>query len=81
MRFVKMYSADWCFDCKNVVQFFEKNNVAYELVNVDHNKKAVAELKKLCNGKKIIPTLEIEGNILINPSLEELTSFFDPRQL
>jgi glutaredoxin len=78
MRFVKMYSADWCFDCKNVVQFFEKNNVAYQLINVDHDHTAVETLKKLCDGKRIVPTLEVEGNILINPSLDELTAYFNP---
>ena len=72
MHFVKMYAADWCPDCQAMLSFFEKNDVAYKVINVDKNIQAVESLKKICNGKKIVPTLEIEGKVFINPSLDDL---------
>lgn len=73
MKFVKMYSADWCFDCKAMVTLFEENNVAYKLFDVDSDPKAIEKLKVLCGGKKIIPTLEIEGQVYVNPTLDSVS--------
>ena len=46
MDFVKVYSADWCFDCKTVISYLEQNNVAYQLINVDKDQNAVKIYKK-----------------------------------
>lgn len=73
MKFIKMYSADWCFDCKAMVTLFEENNVAYKLFNVDNDPQAIDKLKDLCSGKKIVPTLEIEGQIYVNPTIDSVT--------
>ena len=59
--FVKMYSTDWCHDCKTMLSFFEEQNVAYKVFHVDSDPLAVEKLKEICGGKKIVPTLEIEG--------------------
>jgi len=72
MHFVKMYSADWCYDCKEMLSFFEQNQIAYTVYHVDRDKKAVKRLQTLCGGKKIVPTLEIEGKVFINPSINEI---------
>ena len=72
MEFVKMYSADWCYDCKAMLTFFEEKNVSYEVYNVDNDPQAVERLKELCGGKKIVPTLEIKGEVYVNPTLDSL---------
>jgi glutaredoxin len=72
MEFVKMYSADWCYDCKALLSFFEQENVSYEVYNVDHDPQAVERLKQICGGKKIVPTLEIKGQVYVNPTLDSL---------
>ena len=72
MDFVKMYSADWCHDCKAVLSFFEEKNIDYKVINVDSDPKAVEKLKQLCDGKKIVPTLEINGKVYINPTIDTL---------
>jgi len=74
MDFVKMYSADWCHDCKAVLSFFEEKNIDYKVINVDSDPKAVEKLKQLCDGKKIVPTLEINGKVYINPTIDTLNS-------
>jgi len=74
MDFVKMYSADWCYDCKAVLSFFEEKNIDYKVINVDSDPKAVEKLKQLCDGKKIVPTLEINGKVYINPTIDTLKS-------
>ena len=54
MAFIKMYSADWCYDCQAMLSYFEEKNIAYKVINIDHEPQAVEKLKQLCGGKKII---------------------------
>lgn len=75
MHFVKMYSAEWCPDCKEMELFLDKHDVAYQVINVDNNAQAVENLKSLCGGKRIVPTLEVEGKVFINPSIDDLGKF------
>jgi glutaredoxin len=75
---IKMYSADWCHDCKAMLKFFEEKNVAYKVYHVDHDPQAVKQLMKLCDGKKIIPTLEIGNKVYINPSIEFMQDIVNP---
>jgi glutaredoxin len=72
MEFIKMYSAEWCHDCKAMLSFFEEKNVSYKVINVDTDPQAIERLKQLCGGKKIVPTLEIKGEVYINPTLDSL---------
>ena len=74
MDFVKMYSANWCHDCKAVLSFFEEKNINYKVINVDTDPQAIEKLKQLCGGKKIVPTLEIDGKVYINPPIDILKS-------
>jgi glutaredoxin len=74
MDFVKMYSANWCHDCKAVLSFFEEKNIDYKVINVDTDPQAIERLKQLCGGKKIVPTLEIGGEVYINPPIDILKS-------
>lgn len=77
MRFVKMFSADWCVDCQNMLNFFEQNNIVYQVVNVDKDETAIDELKSICGGKRIVPTLDIEGKYFINPSIREVSEYIN----
>ena len=70
MDFVKMYSADWCHDCKAMQTFFEEKNIDYKVINVDFDPGAIEKLKQLCGGKKIVPTLEINCEVYINPPID-----------
>jgi mycoredoxin len=72
MDFVKMYSTNWCHDCKAMQSFFEEKNIEYEVINVDTDPRAIETLKKLCGGKKIVPTLEIKGAVYVNPPIDTL---------
>ena len=72
MDFVKMYSAEWCYDCKAMLSFFEEKNVDYKVIDVDTDPEAIERLKQLCGGKKIVPTLEINGQVYVNPTLDTL---------
>ncbi len=56
-----MYCAPWCGDCHRAKQFLTKRGVTYREVNVDEDTEAEALVIRVNNGKRKIPTFEVEG--------------------
>ena len=69
---IKMYGADWCSDCIQAKNFLNSKGIAFEYVVITDNDDAIAFLERVNNGKRIIPTLEINGEIHINPGINGL---------
>jgi len=69
---IKMYGADWCSDCIHAKDFLTSQGISFEYVVITDNDDAIAFLEKVNNGKRIIPTLDINGEIHINPGINGL---------
>ena len=69
---IKVYGADWCSDCINVKNFLESRSVEFDYIIVE-NEKIIAFIERVNNGKRVIPTLDINGKIYSNPGINELT--------
>jgi len=69
---IKMYGADWCSDCIHAKDFLNSKGIPFEYVVITDNDDAIAFLEKVNNGKRIIPTLDINGEIHINPGINGL---------
>ena len=69
---IKMYGADWCIDCINAKKLLHEKGVAFEYIIITQDEKAAEFIKKINHGKMIIPTLDINGEIYINPGINEL---------
>ncbi|MBK6645598.1 MAG: thioredoxin family protein [Anaerolineales bacterium] len=68
-----MYGADWCGDCRRAKKFLDEGNIPYAWINTDENKDAEDFVRRVNNGKRIIPTIVFEdGSMLVEPSNEEL---------
>ena len=72
MKDIKVYGADWCSDCITAKKFLYSKNVAYEYIDITDNDTAIAFLEKVNNGKRIIPTLLIDGVSYTNPGIPGL---------
>ncbi len=58
---IKVYSAEWCQPCKQVKALLDKNNINYEVVDIDSNSEEARAL-----GIRGIPTLiNDEGTRLV----------------
>lgn len=68
MNTIKLYGADWCPDCRRAKSFLKENNINFEFIDVDINEDATKLVESINNGKRIIPTIDINGNTLTNPS-------------
>lgn len=69
---IKVYGADWCSDCITTKRFLEEKGVEFEYIIITNNQEAINFLEKVNNGKRIIPTLDIEGVIYTNPGISGL---------
>lgn len=67
MNTIKMYGADWCPDCQRAKAFFKENSISFDYIDVDENKEASLLVENLNSGKRIIPTVVIDGQPYTNP--------------
>ncbi len=70
---ILMYGANWCPDCRRAKAFFGEQRVQYEYVDLDKQPEAIAEVERLNDGMRSIPTIIFpDGAILVEPSNTEL---------
>lgn len=66
---IVMYSVDWCPDCKRAKAFFERNQISYLVVNVDHDTEGSEFVKHVNQGKRSVPTIVFpDGSVMVEPS-------------
>ncbi|MDQ3255408.1 MAG: glutathione S-transferase N-terminal domain-containing protein [Acidobacteriota bacterium] len=56
-----MYTTTWCGDCRNAKRFLNDNGIAYEEINIEEHDHAAEHVMKINNGKRKVPTFEIDG--------------------
>jgi len=69
---IKVYGADWCSDCLVAKRFLDEKAIKYEYIICNDNQEAIDFIEKANNGKRIIPTLDIDGVIYSNPGISGL---------
>ena len=68
MNTLKLYGADWCPDCRRAKAYLKENNIDFDFIDVDLDKDATALVEKINNGKRIIPTIDLNGKTYTNPN-------------
>jgi thioredoxin reductase (NADPH) len=70
---IRMYGANWCPDCRRAKAFFGEQRVHYDYIDVDRHPEAIADVERINNGMRSIPTIIFpDGSILVEPSNTEL---------
>ena len=69
---IKVYGADWCSDCRIAKSFLKSKDVELEYIDITDNKQAIAFVEQVNNGRRVIPTLVIDGTIHANPGINGL---------
>ena len=69
---IKMYGADWCSDCISAKFFLKSRGIKFEYIVITDKDDAIAFLDRVNKGKRIIPTLVVDGEIHINPGINGL---------
>jgi len=72
MNTIDLYGADWCPDCRRAKTFLDENKVSYNFIDVDLNESATKKVEEINKGKRIIPTVIINGKSHTNPDNAQL---------
>ena len=69
---IKVYGADWCPDCVNAKNFLNSKGVEFEYIDITDNQEAIALVEQINNGRRVIPTLMVDGVSHTNPGINGL---------
>ncbi|HEY0320598.1 MAG TPA: glutaredoxin family protein [Pyrinomonadaceae bacterium] len=61
MANIKMYSTKWCGDCRTAKRYLKELGVEFDEVNIEENESAAEFVIEANEGKRKVPTFEIEG--------------------
>jgi mycoredoxin len=69
---VVVYGTSWCAKTQMVRRFFERMQIPYRYLDIEDNPSAVKELRWLTGGHASHPTVVIDGQTYIEPTVSEL---------
>ncbi|HEX8174405.1 MAG TPA: glutaredoxin family protein [Pyrinomonadaceae bacterium] len=61
MANIRMYTTEWCGDCRNAKRYLRELGVEFEEVNIEENEQAAAFVIDANEGKRKVPTFEVDG--------------------
>jgi glutaredoxin len=76
---IVMYCTKWCSDCRRARDWLKSNNLDYIEIDIDANPRAADQVKQWTGGKRITPTFDIEGTILIDFNQQKLNEILKER--
>ena len=70
---IKMYSADWCGDCRRSKRLLDSLDVKYNLIDVEADASASDKVIEINGGQRSIPVIVFpDGTHLTEPSDNDL---------
>ena len=72
MRPVTMYSTTWCGYCRRLKRQFEEAGLPFTEVDLDAEPHHGPKIEAATGGYRTVPTVEIDGELLVNPSIREV---------
>ena len=61
MNQITIYSTSWCGDCRRAKQFLKERGISFHEINVDEDPDAEDLVLRVNNGRRKVPTLEVDG--------------------
>lgn len=61
MKSIKMYTTTWCGDCRSAKRFLNEQGLVFDEVNIEEEEGAAEYVMKINNGKRKVPTFEVDG--------------------
>ena len=61
MASIKMYTTEWCGDCRTAKRYLKELGVEFDEINIEEDESAAAFVIRANEGKRKVPTFEVEG--------------------
>lgn len=71
-RPITVYSTAWCGHCKRLLRQLDEAQIAYRVVDLDEQPHHGDRIEAKTGGYRTVPTLEVGGDLLVNPSIVEV---------
>ncbi len=69
---ITMYSTTWCGYCRRLKRQMEDAGIAFREVDLDEDPTDAERIIRKTGGYRTVPTLDVKGELLVNPSLREV---------
>jgi mycoredoxin len=69
---VKMYTTSWCGYCVGTKRYLQSKNVPFEEIDIEQHPEYGEKIEQATGGFRTVPTVEIDGKLMVNPSKREL---------
>ncbi len=69
---VTMYSTTWCGYCRRLKREMTEAGIAFREIDLDDDPSHDDRIIARTGGYRTVPTLEVKGELLVNPSLREV---------
>ncbi len=69
---VRVYTTQWCSDCWRAKQFLREKGVEFSEIDIEQDDEAVELVMAKNDGKRRVPTFEVDGAYYGNPTIPEL---------
>ncbi len=67
-----VYTTSWCGDCHRLTRQMDEKQISYEERDIEKSPADFRIMMGYTNGKRVIPTVDIDGKILINPRFSQI---------
>jgi mycoredoxin len=68
-----VYSTQWCGYCHRLMRQMDREQIGYEVVDIEHDSAAAAFVISVNGGNQTVPTVVFpDGSALTNPSLAQV---------
>ena len=74
MAEVTMYTTEWCGYCKRLKSAMKQHGISFDEIDIEEHDEFGPMIEELTGGFRTVPTLEICGDYLVNPSLHDVVA-------
>ncbi len=69
---IQVYTTHWCSDCMRAKSFLKENGIKFEETDIEQDEQAMQLVMDKNDGKRSVPTFDIDGKFFGNPPIPEL---------
>ena len=74
---VTMYTTVWCGYCSRLERQMTDAGIAFRKVDIDVERDFGDRIEAAAGGYRTVPTIEVEGELLVNPSIAQVAAAVD----
>lgn len=69
---VKLYTTTWCGICVHTKRYLNSKNIPFEEIDIEEQPRFGELIEQTTGGYRTVPTLDINGTLMVNPSRREI---------